>query len=143
MPHIEADVGRLRQVLHNLLKNALEAMDYAKDSQVKISTRCAHEQSCRYVELKIEDSGPGIPGEMFDQLFDPYVTTKPRGSGLGLAIVKKIVEEHGGMLWAENNATGGATIIIRLPVVSAGGEINDTMEQNTEHSNDNNDDAAA
>jgi nitrogen fixation/metabolism regulation signal transduction histidine kinase len=143
MPHIEADAGRVRQVLHNLFKNALEAMDYARDSRVRISTRCAQEYSCHYVELKIEDNGPGIPDEMFDQLFDPYVTTKPRGSGLGLAIVKKIVEEHGGMLWAENNTVGGATIIIRLPVVSSGSEMSDTMAQETEHSYDNDDDAAA
>ena len=143
MPHIEADAGRVRQVLHNLFKNALEAMDYASDSRVRISTRCAQEHSCHYVELKIEDNGPGIPDELFDQLFDPYVTTKPRGSGLGLAIVKKIVEEHGGMLWAENNTTGGATIIIRLPVVSSGSEKSDTMDQKIEQSYDNDDDAAA
>ena len=53
---------------------------------------------------------------MFDQLFEPYVTTKPKGSGLGLAIVKKIVEEHGGMIFAENAEKGGASIIITLPV---------------------------
>ena len=53
---------------------------------------------------------------MFDQLFEPYVTTKPKGSGLGLAIVKKIVEEHGGMIFAENAENGGASIIIKLPV---------------------------
>ena len=53
---------------------------------------------------------------MFDHLFEPYVTSKPKGSGLGLAIVKKIVEEHGGVLWAENNKGTGASIVIRLPV---------------------------
>ncbi|MDR9437077.1 MAG: ATP-binding protein [Thiohalophilus sp.] len=143
MPQIEADAGRLRQVLHNLFKNALEAMGYASDSRVQVSTRCAHEQSCRYVELKIEDNGPGIPADVFDQLFDPYVTTKPRGSGLGLAIVKKIIEEHGGMLWAENNPDGGATIIIRLPVISTGGEIGDIMDTDSESTYNSNDDAAA
>lgn len=56
---------------------------------------------------------------MFDQLFEPYVTTKPKGSGLGLAIVKKIVEEHGGMIFAENAENVGASIIIRLPVKSS------------------------
>ena len=143
MPQIEADAGRVRQVLHNLFKNALEAMNYARGSTVRVSTRCAHEHSCRYVELKIEDNGPGIPDVLFDQLFDPYITTKPRGSGLGLAIVKKIVEEHGGMLWAENAPDGGACIIIRLPVVSSDRETSDTMELDTEQSRDNNDDAAA
>lgn len=143
MPRIEADAGRVRQVLHNLFKNALEAMEYASGSRIQVSTRCAHEHSCRYVELKIEDNGPGIPADVFDQLFDPYVTTKPRGSGLGLAIVKKIIEEHGGMLWAENNPDGGATIIIRLPVVSSGAEIGDTMDSDCESTYNSKDDAAA
>jgi len=123
-PIIEADIGRLRQLLHNLIKNALEANQEnhtqsqpgLKEEKVYITTRCAEEHACRYVELKITDTGPGIADEMFDQLFEPYVTTKPKGSGLGLAIVKKIVEEHGGMIFAENAEKGGASIIIRLPV---------------------------
>ena len=123
-PTIEADIGRLRQLLHNLIKNALEANQekhsesqrQSSDEKIYISTRCAEEHACRYVELKITDTGPGIAKDMFDQLFEPYVTTKPKGSGLGLAIVKKIVEEHGGMIFAENAENGGASIIIRLPV---------------------------
>jgi nitrogen fixation/metabolism regulation signal transduction histidine kinase len=123
-PIIEADIGRLHQLLHNLIKNALEAnqeklsesQEDANDEKIYISTRCAEEHSCRYVELKITDTGPGIAEHMFDQLFEPYITTKPKGSGLGLAIVKKIVEEHGGMIFAENAEKGGASIIIRLPV---------------------------
>ena len=145
-PVIEADIGRLRQLLHNLIKNALEANqeNYSESQQgqneekVYISTRCAEEDACRYVELKITDTGPGIADEMFDQLFEPYVTTKPKGSGLGLAIVKKIVEEHGGMIFAENAENGGASIIIRLPVKkSARLYLEPAQEKN------NNDDAAA
>lgn len=125
-PTIEADIGRLRQLLNNLIKNALEANQenhtesqrQEKEEKIYISTRCAEEHACRYVELKITDTGPGIAEEMFDQLFEPYVTTKPKGSGLGLAIVKKIVEEHGGMIFAENAKHSGASIIIRLPVKS-------------------------
>ena len=117
-PPVEADVGRLRQLLTNLLKNALEAMDYG-EGEIRITTRCAEEHACRYLELKVEDTGPGIPEEMLSQLFEPYVTSKPRGSGLGLAIVKKIVEEHGGMLLARNRPEGGACIVIRLPVPGA------------------------
>lgn len=122
-PMIEADVGRLRQLLHNLIKNALEANleSTAKQQKIYLSSRCAEEHACRYVELKITDTGPGIADEMFDQLFEPYVTTKPKGSGLGLAIVKKIVEEHGGMIFAENAENGGASIIIRLPVKKSAG----------------------
>lgn len=128
-PTIEADIGRLRQLLHNLIKNALEANQEnhsksqreSKDEKIYISSRCAEEHACRYVELIITDTGPGIPDDMFDQLFEPYVTTKPKGSGLGLAIVKKIVEEHGGMILAENAENGGASIIIRLPVKKSSG----------------------
>jgi len=116
-PHIEADVGRLRQVLHNLVKNALEALPQ-QAGDIIISTRCAEEHACHFVELKVEDNGPGFPEELFGQLFEPYITSKPKGSGLGLAIVKKIIEEHGGMLWAENIPGGGARIVIRLPVLS-------------------------
>lgn len=115
-PMIEADDGRLRQLLHNLIKNSLEAMAGRKDARLRISTHCMEKEACRFVELRICDNGPGIPEPVLIQLFEPYVTTKPKGSGLGLAIVKKIIEEHGGMIWAENNDTGGASMVIRLPV---------------------------
>jgi signal transduction histidine kinase len=72
------------------------------------------------VELRVEDTGPGIPEHIMERLFEPYVTTKPRGTGLGLAIVKRIVEEHGGWIWAENPATGGTAIVVRLPVLERG-----------------------
>ncbi len=149
-PIIEADIGRLRQLLHNLIKNALEANQeshtdsqrHSKDEKVYIESRCAEEHDCRYIELKITDTGPGISDEMFDQLFEPYVTTKPKGSGLGLAIVKKIVEEHGGMIFAENAKTGGASIIIRLPVKKSSGLFLD-RDLDPEKIKNNNNDAAA
>lgn len=145
-PTVEADIGRLRQLLHNLIKNALEANQEnhtesqreTKDEKIYITTRCAEEQACRYVELKITDTGPGIAEDMFDQLFEPYVTTKPRGSGLGLAVVKKIVEEHGGMIYAENAKNGGASIIIRLPVKTSAGQF-----VKSDNDNHNDGDAAA
>jgi nitrogen fixation/metabolism regulation signal transduction histidine kinase len=118
-PAIQADAGRLRQVLHNLIKNALEACG-RDGAHIRITTRCAEETGCRFVELGVCDDGPGIPEEMLANLFEPYVTSKPKGTGLGLAIVKKIVEEHGGMLWVENMPEGGACIIIRLPVKAKG-----------------------
>ena len=83
---------------------------------LRITTQCMEKEACKFVEIRIADNGPGIPEDVIGQLFEPYVTTKPKGSGLGLAIVKKIIEEHGGMIWAENNETGGARIVIRLPV---------------------------
>lgn len=115
-PQIEADDGRLRQLLHNLIKNSLEAMNEQADASLVITTKCMEKEACRFVEMRIEDNGPGFPETMLGHLFEPYVTSKPRGSGLGLAIVKKIIEEHGGMIWAENLETGGARIVIRLPV---------------------------
>ena len=115
-PVIEADAGRLRQLLHNLIKNSLEAMGDQEDAVLRITTQCMEKEACKFVEIRIADNGPGIPEDVVGQLFEPYVTTKPKGSGLGLAIVKKIIEEHGGMIWAENNETGGARIVIRLPV---------------------------
>ena len=140
-PHIDADIGRLRQLLHNLIKNALEAMDY-KAGELLISTRCAEEHACRYVELKIRDTGPGFPDDLIGQLFEPYVTSKPRGSGLGLAIVKKIVEEHSGMLEAENIEGGGACVVIRLPVLSMDAD-NEKPETQDDKQYSNDDNAAA
>lgn len=114
LPPVEADAGRLRQLLHNLIKNALEA---TPDSRARI-TLSTHSLP-GFVELSVRDHGPGIPREIMAQLFEPYVTTKPKGTGLGLAIVKKIVEEHGGSLSAENPQDGGARIVLRLPVSAA------------------------
>jgi nitrogen fixation/metabolism regulation signal transduction histidine kinase len=116
MPTIEADAGRIRQLLHNLVKNALEAANKGETVVLKLQVHCAEKDSCRFVELRMEDNGPGFPEEMLEQLFEPYITSKPKGTGLGLAVVKKIVEEHGGIIWAENSEAGGAVITVRLPV---------------------------
>jgi nitrogen fixation/metabolism regulation signal transduction histidine kinase len=118
LPLIEADPGRLRQLLHNLIKNSLEAMSGKRGSRIIVGTRSVLDHDTRFVELWVEDRGPGIPEEIMAQLFEPYVTTKPKGTGLGLAIVKKIVEEHGGTLTAENPKEGGACLKIRFPVLS-------------------------
>jgi nitrogen fixation/metabolism regulation signal transduction histidine kinase len=115
LPLFEADPGRLRQLLHNLVKNALEAGACGEQPvNLRIEARCI-ESDCRFVELTVSDDGPGIPEEMLGRLFEPYVTNKPKGTGLGLAIVKKIVEEHGGMLTAGNLSSGGPVITVRFP----------------------------
>jgi len=116
MPHIQADAVRLRQLIHNLMKNASEAIN--DKGWIRLSTQCIEEYGCHYVELKVEDSGRGISAGIMDTLFEPYVTGKSTGSGLGLAIVKKIVDEHNGLVWAENSETGGARFMLRLPVIS-------------------------
>jgi nitrogen fixation/metabolism regulation signal transduction histidine kinase len=116
LPPVEADTGRLRQLLHNLIKNAQEATAEGASPWLRVATaQPAKDSGMRAVELTVEDNGPGIPEELVGRIFDPYVTTKPKGSGLGLAIVKKIVEEHGGSILAQNRTEGGARIIVRLP----------------------------
>jgi nitrogen fixation/metabolism regulation signal transduction histidine kinase len=119
LPSIDADADRLRQLLHNLVKNALEAGDTDKPLTLDVAVHCAEKDTCRFVELRFADNGPGFPDAILSHLFEPYVTTKPRGTGLGLAVVKKIVEEHGGILWAENAEKGGALVTLRLPVQGA------------------------
>ncbi len=113
LPAVQADPDRLRQVLHNLFNNALEALGERDGGVVRVHTAVVEEGGL--VEVAVADNGPGIPEEMLDRLFEPYVTSKSRGTGLGLAIVKKIVEEHGGTVWAENLPQGGARLVIRLP----------------------------
>ena len=116
LPRIEADAGRIRQLLNNLIKNGIEAVEHQEDGRVEVTTRSLQESGGRFIEILISDNGPGIPDNLFTQLFEPYVTGKARGTGLGLAIVKKIVEEHGGMIRAENQEEGGAAIYVRLLV---------------------------
>jgi len=115
LPPIEADAGRLRQVLHNLLRNALEAMEHQDEARVEISTRVAGAGN-DFVEIKVADNGPGFLRDIVHQAFEPYVTSKPKGTGLGLAIVKKLVEEHGGHINARNREQGGAEISILIPL---------------------------
>jgi nitrogen fixation/metabolism regulation signal transduction histidine kinase len=115
-PVMEADKGRLRQLLHNIVKNAIEAMKDGRGSTLRVSTRCHREAGIDHVELIFHDDGPGFPKDSIGTIFEPYVTTKPRGTGLGLAIVKKIVEEHGGVIHAGNPPEGGARVVIRFPI---------------------------
>ncbi len=123
LPSITGDPTRIRQVLHNIIKNAIEAMGDAKGS-LTVKTQPVRKPDNYYSGLVFEDNGPGFPAELLDRLFEPYVTSKKKGTGLGLAIVKKIVEEHGGVVHAENisaqgNITGGR-ISLLFPVAPAG-----------------------
>lgn len=115
LPQLQADAGRLRQLLHNLIKNAEEACTGAERCEITIDTRLVQVRYGDMVELVVADNGPGFADDMLAQLFEPYVTSKPKGTGLGLAIVKKIVEEHNGGISARNTG-GGAQVTIRLPV---------------------------
>jgi nitrogen fixation/metabolism regulation signal transduction histidine kinase len=122
MPMIEADIGRVRQILHNLLRNATEALENQADGRIDIHVSAAEINNVELVHIEVQDNGPGFREGSLAQVFDPYVTTKPKGTGLGLAIVKKLVEEHVGTIRAYNSANGGAVISIRLPLNEAARE---------------------
>jgi nitrogen fixation/metabolism regulation signal transduction histidine kinase len=106
----------MRQILHNLIRNAIEALEGQADGRIFVATLAAEENGVRMARIVVEDNGPGFPQEAIDRVFDPYVTTKPKGTGLGLAIVKKLVEEHAGHIEAGNRREGGARLVILLPV---------------------------
>ncbi|MGI9272405.1 MAG: ATP-binding protein [Woeseiaceae bacterium] len=122
MPMIEADIGRVRQILHNLLRNATEALENSDDGQIDVHVSAAEIDNTDVIQIKVQDNGPGFREGSLAQVFDPYVTTKPKGTGLGLAIVKKLVEEHIGSIRAFNGTDGGAVISIRLPLNEAARE---------------------
>src|SRR5574343_150964 len=113
LPPILGDATQLRQIIHNLLRNAEDALEGLDQGRILIQT----EQIGRVARLTIADNGPGFPVELLPRIFEPYVTTKARGTGLGLPIVKKIVEEHLGTIEISNAPEGGARIDIRLPLV--------------------------
>jgi nitrogen fixation/metabolism regulation signal transduction histidine kinase len=119
LPSVWADSTQIRQVLHNLVKNAQDALENRKNPgerpQIEVCTELAGDK----VRLTIADNGGGFPEEMMARIFEPYVTTKPRGTGLGLAIVKKIVDEHHGEVSIENRLASGASVSILLPMAKA------------------------
>ncbi|MDD5033833.1 MAG: ATP-binding protein [Methylococcaceae bacterium] len=121
LPKISADPVRLRQVLHNMIKNAQEAMPPESRGNMQITAHLMQENSISQIEILLRDNGPGIPPEQTVGVFDPYVTTKNKGTGLGLAIVKKIIEEHGGSIRLDPSFKGGAGFAIRLPIAEQEG----------------------
>jgi nitrogen fixation/metabolism regulation signal transduction histidine kinase len=120
LPAVEADIGRLRQVIHNLMRNASEAVEGQEDATIEISTRLREDLKTPVVEIVVGDNGPGFAEDIIDQAFLPYVTSKAKGTGLGLAIVRKLVEEHGGKIHARNKAQRGAEVSILLPLHGTG-----------------------
>ena len=108
-----ADATAMRQVLHNIFKNAAEAAEEAAQPQVHIHTANADGQ----ITLTVANNGKSFGKDMLANAFEPYVTDKPTGTGLGLPVVKKIVEEHGGRIVLSNPAEGGASVKITLPAL--------------------------
>ena len=91
LPLVEGDMGRVRQILHNLIRNAVEAVEGTPHGRIDVQIAAIEIDEVKMVRLRVEDNGPGFKAGSMSQIFDPYVTTKPKGTGLGLAIVKKLV----------------------------------------------------
>lgn len=113
LPGIRGDSAQLRQVLHNLLQNAQDALIDTPEPVIEVKTGTMHGG----VQLSVRDNGCGFSEEIRARVFEPYVTTKLKGTGLGLPIVKKIIEEHDGFIHIENIKPHGAQISIILPAV--------------------------
>ncbi|VEE99142.1 two-component system sensor kinase [Neisseria canis] len=109
--YIQADHGAMRQVLHNILKNAAEAASESDSPKVDLSIG----RDEQYAILTVCNNGKSFSNEMLHNAFEPYITDKPTGTGLGLPVVKKIIEEHGGRISINNQTTGGACVKISLP----------------------------
>lgn len=111
---VRGDPARLRQVIHNLLQNAQDALAGMEDARITVQTRSVNDNS---IELSVFDNGKGFPEQVKAHAFEPYVTTKSKGTGLGLPIVKKIVDEHSGTIKIQNIQPHGAQISIALPAL--------------------------
>jgi nitrogen fixation/metabolism regulation signal transduction histidine kinase len=118
LPPVRADRGRLRQVLNNLITNALEALEGVAEGKIVLSTQYNAGPGGGSAVMMVADNGNGFDQEMLARVFEPYVTGKPRGTGLGLAIVTKIAEEHGGRIEANNRPGGGAFVRVVLPLAA-------------------------
>ncbi len=123
LPPVRGDTTQLRQVVHNLLANARDALaENTAHGLIQVSTETitasiggqGDEGGQAAVRLTVTDNGPGFSAQLLQRAFEPYITTKAHGTGLGLAIVRKIIEEHGGYIEIANRRTGGARVTILL-----------------------------
>lgn len=113
LPQVSIDRVQIQQVLINLLRNAVEAMQGSERRELSISVRREGDELLR---VALKDTGSGIPKSVMERLFQPFVTTKEKGMGLGLTICRQIIEAHRGQLWPEANPDGGTVFNIRLPI---------------------------
>jgi C4-dicarboxylate-specific signal transduction histidine kinase len=117
LPRVRADALQVQQVILNLVRNAMDAMNDDAELETRTLTISARTQA-EEVEIAVQDSGPGLAPDVLDQFMHPFFTTKPDGLGLGLSISHSIIETHGGRLWATPNRGPGVTFHFTLPVVA-------------------------
>jgi nitrogen fixation/metabolism regulation signal transduction histidine kinase len=117
LPLVRGDPDQLRQVIHNLLQNAQDALAGSTNPRIEVETTGTAGPAGR-AWLKILDNGCGFSEAIIERAFEPYVTTKPKGTGLGLAIVKRIIDEHQGTISIENRGSHGASVRIGLPLAA-------------------------
>jgi two-component system sensor kinase FixL len=112
-----ADRVQIQQVLLNLIRNGIDAMEHSPSRELTISVAPIED---RYIKISVADRGAGIAPEIAEQLFQPFVTTKREGMGVGLSISRTIVEAHGGKIWAEPGSNGGTVFHFTLMAVNQG-----------------------
>ncbi len=119
-PETMADAHQLQQVFLNLVTNAEQAMEKSPRESQRLIVRTR--RTGAVIRMEVEDTGPGIPPNLLERIFNPFFTTKPTGSGtgLGLSISLGIVREHDGRIWAENAPQGGARFVVEVPIVTHG-----------------------
>jgi two-component system sensor kinase FixL len=118
LPPVLVDKIQIHQVITNLIRNSVDALEEVERREIVISTRRG---TAGTIEIAVADTGPGLAPEVAERLFQPFVTTKPGGLGIGLSICRSIVDGHGGRLWASANPGGGTIFHVRLPTAEASG----------------------
>jgi signal transduction histidine kinase len=113
-PIVLGDTIQLQQVILNLVMNGIDAMSTVNDQPRTLTLR-SERQDGGHIRVVVQDSGIGLTEEVKSRLFEPFFTTRSKGMGMGLSISRSIIEAHGGRLWAESNASRGATFQFTLP----------------------------
>jgi two-component system, LuxR family, sensor kinase FixL len=132
LPSIRGDRVQLQQVLINLITNAGDAMSQQMQNPRVLTLRTSRANES--VQIAVLDTGCGIPPGREEKIFEPYHSTKPQGLGVGLSLSRSIMLAHGGRLWAENRATGGAVFYVSIPEWSGDGSLNVPMSHSAQES---------